>query len=32
MSLDRYWELRDLGLNANTDADLVAELKRRGLC
>jgi hypothetical protein len=32
MPLTRYWELRDLGLSANTDADLVAELKRRGLC
>lgn len=31
MPLERYWELRDLGLKALTDADIVAELKRRGV-
>lgn len=31
MPLTRYWELRDLGLQTNTDAELLAELKRRGL-
>jgi hypothetical protein len=30
--LTRYWELRDQGLAVTTDADLVSELKRRGLC
>lgn len=31
MSLTRYWELRDLGLKALTDAEILAELKRRGV-
>lgn len=31
MPLARYWELRDLGLQTNTDLELLAELKRRGL-